>query len=294
MLHACLQGMHQYQHPIIPNTPEYGKLEKEFGNHQVSCVLRAYHNDQYVHNSLFNKWSGIADIAIGKYCVEEQRRYFLVNIMLQADKNPNGLEAIYHSYANEWFCGQNGQYTQGRIDTPNGPIYTQLESWQWTQAMDLPIDIRDKLFTDARYGNYAGKFKSFVLVRKQPGEVTPVVKWSLFKGSVIFAHLITSLLKKDDDDKKPHKKNHSLISLMALSDAYQKIEEDIQRDLETQYPILKTHEVKSLIADKTWWLYDSKKWLLYGSASCMTLLALCFFHDKIPYMNQVISMIIII
>lgn len=81
---------------------------------------------------------------------------------------------------------------------------------------------------------------------------------------------------------------------MALSDACQKIEEDIQRDLEERYPILKTHEVKSLIADKTWWLYDSKKWILCGSASCMALLALCFFHDKIPYVNQVIAMIIII
>lgn len=206
MLHACLQGMQQYHHPIIPSASEYKKLEEEFGNHSLKCVLSAYHNEQYRYDPLFNKWSEIADTAIGKYCVEEQQRYFLVNVMLQSQKNPEGLDAIYHSYTNEWFCGEYGQYTNGKIDTPHGPVYTQLEPWLWTKAMDIPIDIQDKLFTETRGGNFAGKFKSFVLVRKEAGEVIPVIKWSLFKGSVIFAHLITSLLKKDDDDKRPCEK----------------------------------------------------------------------------------------
>ncbi|HSC25132.1 MAG TPA: hypothetical protein VLB80_02845 [Candidatus Babeliales bacterium] len=73
----------------------------------------------------------------------------------------------------------------------------------------------------------------------------------------------------------------------------EKLEKNIQKDFLGRFPILKDYDAKSLRDDKTWWLYDVKTWIIGGSITSMMLLFLCLMRNKIPYVRQMFSVIII-
>jgi len=292
MLNIPLLGMYQspiynQQQPliVIPNKPKYKKLEDKFGIQRLTTVLHNYQYNKYGCDDCFNKWSSVADSIIGHQYVEEQRRYFLVNIMLHAQQNMDGLNVLHDSFFNK-----HSSHTYSSFNTPQGPVHTQLFPWQYKQAMKVCNDIRTQLFT-------GGNINPLILVQRSPDEMAPEVKWSLFKGAAIISYLISLCLKKEDEKEDKKKQcdhsGHSLFSLLALSDILQKVEEDTQKIVEKHFPILKEYEVKSLIDDKSSWLYDRKNWIFCGSVGCMVLLLLCIFRDKIPHLQRTFAFVVV-
>jgi hypothetical protein len=264
---------------IIPNKPQYKNLENKFGSQTLKTVLYNYQNNIYV-DQFFQQWSNIADCAIG--CAE-QKRYFLVNVMLHAQNHWDGLDALYQVLS----CSQS--HTKNNFNTPQGSICAQLSSSQYTEAMKVCNDIRATMF--------GGNIKPLILVEKSSVIVPVKIKWSLFKGLAIISYLVTSCLTKEDDNKDKKKKhnnsNNSLFSFLALSDTLQKVEKNIQKGLENSYPVLKTHVVKSLVDDTYSWIYDINNWIFYGSIGCMALLLLCLFRGHLPHMYRTVTFLII-
>jgi hypothetical protein len=283
MLSAPLLANDQ-QSLTIPNNPEYKKLEKRFGTVNLKNVLCNYQNNNYWNLELFTKWSTVADKVIGYEYVEEQRRYFLVSIMLHAPTNTEGLDILHNVY---WQKCLTRNITSS---TPQGSISVQLSPEKYEEAMKVCNDIRVKLFTGRN-------INPLTLVKKSSNEITTEVKWSLFKGVAVISYLISSCLKKEnkkkDEEKRYDNSNNSLFSFLALSDVLQKVEEDARSALEKCYPILKTHNVKSLVDDKLSWLSDRNNWILCGSVGCMALLLLCLLHNKIPYLHRTFTFVVI-
>lgn len=283
IVNVPLLGMYQPQQQLIPipNKPEYKELEQQFGAQSLSTALYNYQNNNYSYDHNFQKWSLVADQVIGRNYVEEQRRYFLVNVMLHTQQNVDGLDILHDSFLNK-------DNRSSHDFTPQGLVHPRLDPWQYTKAMKVSNDIRTQLFTGRN-------INSLVLVQKPSDAMPPEVKWSLFKGVAVVSYLISLCLEKEDKEKDKKKKPGSpLFSLFALTDILQKVEEDIQQALERSYPVLKDYEVKSLVDDKTSWLYDRKNWIFCGSISCMALLLLCIFRDKVPYVGSSFAVVVVV
>ena len=201
--------------------------------------------------------------------------------MLHTQTNYNGLKTLYA-------CVRDYHIKYGHplqsFKTDQGLIHTTMEATDYTQAMEVLNSLRSKIFVK--------DISPLVIVRKTENELSPAIKWSLFKVGAIITYLISLCLEKEKKGEKEKKKNSSLGSGLALGNTFQKINEDINRDLEKRFPILETHAVKSMV-DDTLWLYDRKNWIACGSAFCMMLLLYCIFYDKLPDMHHVYSVIIV-
>ena len=294
VMHISLLGMQSntsvYQALLTQSEykAEYKELETKFGSQQLGLVLDRHLQGGYESNQVFQSWLPIANQVIPR-CFEDKRRYFFVNIMLHAQTNYDGLEVLRDCFNNH-LIGSHVRYSPQAtkiVQTPQGPISTQLEPYQYIEAMNVSNGIRSRIFVN--------NISPLVLVRKTGNELSPATKWSLFKAGAVMMHLISLCCEKEKEKegKKEKKKNSSLGSFLRISDAMQEAEEEIQNDLEKKYPILKTHMVKSLVDDKTWWLYDRKNWIACGSAFCMILLLYCLFHNKLPDMHRIYSVIIV-
>ncbi len=276
-IHISTFGSMTEQKIKIPKTPEYKELKNKFTKNALKIALQTYQVGWYNNNPVFQKWSPIADSVIGRYSVEEQRRYFLVSVMLHNTDNAQGLNVIYdHIHS-----ALSSERKQQR--TPNGLISTLLSAQEYESAMDIPLDIRSKVFDNKVFDK---KHSPLVLVEKS-FEVNPDIKWSLLKVGGALFYIFVSYLKKEDTEKEPYKKKgDSLPGFLALSDQFNKMENDLRENMEKQFPALKTHAVKSLIRDKTWLSYAKENWIFCGSVSCMMVLLLCLLHDKIPYLHR--------
>lgn len=282
--HAVMWGSLTYEHyrPVARRS-EYKPLVDKFNLDDVALALYSYQNNLYhnipTHQSILQNWSIIADMAIGT-CAEEQKRRFMVGVMLYASRQAHEL-SVLHSC----FITARDPYCQ-KYDTPQGPIANLLYDAHYNNAMTIDYEIRDKIF-----GNCYTQANPFVLVKKSDA-MTPAFKWSFFKALAVMTHIATSLLEnKKDEKEKDQKKNSSLGGFLAISDICQKMEEEVRQRLEKDYPVLKDYEIKSLISDKSWWLYDRNKWILCGSISCMVLLLLGLMYDKLPYVHYAVTTI---
>lgn len=171
--------------------------------------------------------------------------------------------------------------------SPQGPVYTTIELDDYTNVMKISNDIRSKIFVNG--------ISPLVLVKKAEGELSTSTKWSLYKVGAVIMYLISLCLKKEDEkDKKKERKNGSLSSFLEISNALKDLEEGLQKDLEKSFPILKTHRVKSLVDDKTFWLYDRNNWIKGGSAFCMALLAYALLNDKLPNVTHRVHSVIFV
>lgn len=276
-----MQNIVNYQYQVLLNQPAYKELETKFGRQALENVLYNYDSNAYQCDSIFQNWSSVAGTVIGYYGFEEQRRYFLTSVKLHSITNPKGLQVLYDCFQNRL---RNYGHTNSENFTPQGYIDTKLQFDDYLAAKAISDAIRSRIFVNG--------ISPLVLVKKTENELSPATKWSIFKAGAVIMHLISLCLEKEKEEKNK-KKNSSLEGFLAISDVMQRAEEDIQRSLEDSYPILKTHIVKSLVDDKTWWLYDRKNWIACGSAFCMMLLLYCLFHDKIPDMHRIYSVIIV-
>ena len=282
VIHISLLGMQgdiEYQR-FLQSHPEYQELETKFTPESVRHVFANYNWGQYNQQEAFQGWSLIANRVIGSQFDTEERRFFLVNALLHDHTNKEGLLILYKCSHNALEMRDNlySQQFQNSTDTPQGKIYTHMESDEYKNAKQVSNSLRSKIFVNG--------VSPLVLVKKTSGELSPAAKWSLFKMGAIMTCLISSLLETEDTNKKEEnkkKENRSFNAFLLLTNAAQKAEEEMQKALIEEYPILKTHEVKSLVDDKIWWLYDRKNWVKCGSATCMIILLLCLLRDKLPY-----------
>lgn len=262
--------------------PKYQELENKFGHSSLVAKLVAFQNNLDSQNYERTVWNPIADKVIGTDCVEGKRRHFLVSVMLYAEKHLQGLqtlEACYNALPNS---------SKSSIDTPHGPIYMQIHADQYEKGMEISKHIRKTMFGDKH-----GQAKPFILVDKVDYRMNTAIKWALFKAAAVAVHMISSVFKKEEKKQPQKQKDKTLSSSFVLADIFQTIEEIANQELEKKYPILKTHEVKSLIGEKTWWLYDRKNWITMAGLGAMSFLVYAIIYDKLPYIYQEPKIIIL-
>jgi len=290
MMHVCAFGMYNNNNFVvlpIPDTPYYKKLTEKFGAPALANVLYSYQNNIYTrdHNNVdFHNWSAVANSIFGYQYAEERKRDFLVDVMLHTLNNKQGLDILHRV-----FCDK----INGRIKpwkTPQGDVHSILLDSQYDTAMNVSEDIRNTIF--------AGKknYNAFIVIPKS-NSLFSKIKWPLYKGFALVSYLVSRCLEKEDRYKKKDeaKKNENpLTAFFLCADVLKESEEAIQAALEKQYPCLKTHEVKSLIEDRTSWLYNRNNWIAGVSVSCMALLLFCLLRDKLPTMHQVVALVVIV
>lgn len=267
-------------HRALLDRPEYKKLATEFGKDALETALTNHSSNSHTDRNFLPCWSGIARSVIGSgnaYATEQQR-YLIVNVMLHDARNPGQVRQLYDCFIEHQNCSFNPHHPKKGINTPEGIVYTQMESDDYTKVMAISNDIRSKIFVNG--------ISPLVLVRKAEGELNISTKWFLYEASVVIMYLISLCFKKEEkkDQKENGKKeeNGSLLNFLDMSYLLQRMEEAMQKDLEKSFPILETHTVKSLVDDKTFWLYDRNNWIKGGSALSIVLLAYALIYDKLP------------
>ncbi|HSC25129.1 MAG TPA: hypothetical protein VLB80_02830 [Candidatus Babeliales bacterium] len=216
---------------LITGDNRYNKLGIEFGCLPLSNALNNYNNDHDKFDANIKKWSHVV-----RNYIEEQKRYFFVNIMLYSQRNTKGLEVLYNHYqinSDNKPIATDQEETVGLYQlTPHGVINTKLSLEDYQKAMEIPEDIRDIIF--AKDG-----CSPLVLVEKK------------------------------------------------------NVGSNLNNDLIKRYPILKTHDVRSLILknnNETPWLYNIRsfitKWV--SVVSIMILLLKFLICEKIITNNTLI------
>lgn len=286
VLDASMGFQQDPSYQALLNRPEYKKLGTDFGLSALEGALKDYSSGTYQHKPHIKTWSGIADYIIGNEYFEEQRRYFLVNVMLWDSTNYEGIRHLRDCFEEHKEHALNPYQANVGTKTPQGTVYTQVESDKYANMMKIPNEIRSKIFVKG--------VSPLVLVKKAEGELSISTKWNLYKVGVAIMYLVSLYLKKDEKDKKTEEKKNSLFSTLDISNALKEIEEGLQKDLEKSFPILKTHRVKSLVDDKTFWLYDRNNWIKGGSAFCMALLAYALLNDKLPNVTHRVHSVIFV
>lgn len=270
------------EYRALLNRPDYKKLENEFGTPLFQEVLAGYCSNRYEDVHFFERWSEVADETIGHHYVEEQKRYFLVNIILHHKTKEDQLFRLY-SYFNTHKENSSNQSVGNK--TPHGIVYTKIESDDYTKFKEISNDIRSKIFVKG--------ISPLVLVKKAEGELDIATKWLFFKAGAVIMYLASLCLKKDEKDEKRERKNDLLLSFSEISNVLQGLEEATQKYLEKSYPVLEKYTVKSLV-DKPFWLYDRNNWIKGGSAFCMVLLAYALLNDKLPDVTRRVCSVILV
>lgn len=252
----------------------YQELENKFGNTALVNTLNDYECNLSTKNYVSTIWNTLADTVIGTDCVEGKRRHFLVSLMLHSETHLEGLQTLYA-------CFNAPQEERNKIVTPNGSVYMQIHADQYNKAMEVSEHIRNTMF-----GNKARQANPLVLVDKVDSRINTALKWALFKVAAVMVPMISYAYKKEKKKESEKEKNKTINSVLFLADVFQTIEEIASQELEKNYPILKTHEVKSLIGEKTWWLYDRKNWIAMAGLGTMGLIFWAVMYDKIPHIYQ--------
>lgn len=91
VLDASMGFQQNPSYQALLNRPEYKKLETDFGLPALEGALKDYSSGRYQEIPAIKTWSGIADDTIGNQFFEEQRTYFLINVMLCNSTNYGGL-----------------------------------------------------------------------------------------------------------------------------------------------------------------------------------------------------------
>jgi hypothetical protein len=262
-----------YQYQNLLTQPKYKELTGKFGLDTVQMTLHNYDINAYQDTPCFQSWSRIAK------CMEltiEKKQYFLTNIMLHEQRYSSDLKGLYDCFIENQKLSQSFDQMTEVEKTPEGELVTKLSSAQYHKLMSISNGIRSELFVKS--------INPWVLVEKSGGISVPM-KWLLFKAGSTLIYLLHLCVKSEKEkNKKAEEKKDPAPAFFLATDVVEKIEKLYHEYYETAYPILKTHEIKSLVDDETSWLSKHRNAVTVGSLACMMMLLYCLLNDKFPHL----------